>query len=155
MADSQRTVVLTEQLLAEVVRQSLREKGTFELTVTGYSMSPLLQPGRDRVLLAPADKERIREREILLFSREDGSLVLHRLLRRLKNGQLRMNGDGQVWTEDISRDQVIALVQKIRRNGKVIDCASRGYRFAAWLWTGTRPFRKGMLAVKRMVIRGG
>lgn len=155
MADSQRTVALPEQLLVELVRQSLREKRMFELTVTGYSMSPLLQPGRDQVLLVPADRERIREREIYLFSREDGSLVLHRLLARLKDGQLRMNGDGQVWTEDISRDQVIALVQKIRRNGRVIDCSSRGYRFAVWLWTGTRPFRKVMLAVKRMFIRGG
>lgn len=155
MADSQRTIVLSEHLLVELVRQSLRDKGMFELTVNGYSMSPLLQPGRDQVLLVPADRERIRERDILLFRREDGSLVLHRLLARLKDGRLRMNGDGQVWTEDISRDQVIARVQKIRRNGRVIDCASRWYRFAAWLWVGTRPFRKGMLAVKRMFIRGG
>lgn len=59
----------------------LDEGASVPVAVTGRSMAPFLQEGRDAVLLARFDAARLRPGHIVLFARADGTPVLHRVVR--------------------------------------------------------------------------
>ena len=134
----------------EHMMQQCFQRGTaFELTVTGSSMSPTLCHQRDSVWLVPLEVRPVKPLEILLYKRADSRLVLHRLIHIKKNGTLVMNGDGQVETEEISMDDVIAVAERIQRKGKSFSCDALGYQSYVRLWRFTRPFRRILVRMKK------
>ena len=67
-----------------------------KFTVSGYSMYPLLHSNADTVILTK--KQRIKKYDILLYKRENGEFVLHRVVGFMKeagkkNGTMCMAGD--------------------------------------------------------------
>lgn len=50
------------------------------LVVVGHSMEPFLVHERDQVLLSPITRE-VRKGDIILYQREDGQYILHRICR--------------------------------------------------------------------------
>ncbi len=132
---------MTPEIFANAVLPAIREGGSFVLTVTGFSMAPTLRPG-DPVLLASWEK--IRVGDILLFQRQSGEFILHRCVR-VRGDRLTMNGDAQVWTEEISKTQVRAKAVKRCRGGKW------GPFNPLWaaLWRYARPFRRLILGLWR------
>jgi phage repressor protein C with HTH and peptisase S24 domain len=53
--------------------------GSFVLTATGSSMEPFLKGGRDRVTLVPPGARPVRRGDVVLFQRDCGAFVLHRV----------------------------------------------------------------------------
>lgn len=131
---------LPEQQLLELIHASLELSGRFILTVTGCSMAPTLHHLHDRVELLPPGVRPPKPGEIVLFRRAGGGCILHRILRREKDG-FRVNGDAQNWTEWIRTEQVIAVVGRICRNGRWICCDAPWYRCYQALWRGLLPCR--------------
>ncbi|MCF0121606.1 MAG: S24/S26 family peptidase, partial [Oscillospiraceae bacterium] len=81
---------------------------TFSYTPNGYSMMPLIRPGRDTVVFS-AVKE-LRVGDIYLF-RRDGAIVLHRLIDNTDADSLAFLGDGNYIPETgIGRQDVLAVV---------------------------------------------
>ena len=78
-----RRVVSNQLLLGEYTRM-LREGLEVSLLIKGNSMYPFLVSNRDEVLLKEA-KDPLKEGDILLFRRQDGDYVLHRLIRIRKH----------------------------------------------------------------------
>lgn len=115
--------------------------GIIPLGVTGGSMMPFLKHLRDTVFIRKCSCEDLKKGQILLFKREDGRLILHRVRKVFSDGRLLMNGDGQVWYEIIECSQVIASVCEVERKGK--RSKSNSFRFKMWgfLWFPTRPLR--------------
>lgn len=113
----------------------------FPLTVTGQSMVPFLHHLQDRVLLVSPEQRKPRRGEILLCRRTDGSLVLHRCLKKYKDGSFLLNGDSQQWRERQSADTLLAVVDRFYRRGRLIDCDRLGYRLLTSIWMCCRPFR--------------
>lgn len=113
----------------------------FTLTVTGLSMVPFLHHLQDRVLLVSPEQRKPRRGEILLCRRPDGSLVLHRCLKKYKDGSFLLNGDSQQWCERQSADTLLAVVDRFYRRGKPVDCDQLGYRLLASGWMCCRPIR--------------
>ena len=111
----------------------------FPLRVTGHSMRPFLKEKRDTVWLISCDSPKIGQ--IVLFRRSDGHFVLHRVRKIRKDGSLTVNGDAQTWTETIRKDQVIARVTAVARDGKRKSCGSFSVRLRDALWYPTRPIR--------------
>ena len=121
------------------------------LTVTGNSMAPLLHHLQDTVLLRHPSRRKIRKGEILLCYRENGSMVLHRCRKIDRNGALHLCGDAQTHEETIRVQQVLAVVESIRRsNGTTLSCDSIPYRLSCSLWLTAYPFRRWLSALYRL-----
>lgn len=100
-----------------VIRDVLESGGEFQIYPRGTSMLPLLWQGRDWVtLVKPVEPPRIRD--IILYQRTDGSYVLHRIMKREKDGYV-LCGDNQAWLErGIQPEQIIGVVNAMGINGK-------------------------------------
>lgn len=94
--------------LLPLIRDVLASGEGFRLYPRGHSMEPMLYEGRDSVLLVRP--ENIRPGDVLLYRRDNGMFVLHRLIAVQKGGYL-MCGDHQSALEyGIRPEQVIAKV---------------------------------------------
>lgn len=122
------------------IKEALKSEAPVPLNVTGLSMMPLLKQRRDTVWLVSCDVDKIKKGDILLFERNNGKPVLHRV-RKIENDLLIMNGDALSYSETIEKRQVVAYVKKIVRKGKTIDTGSK--KLKAWnkLWNLTLHIR--------------
>lgn len=127
--------------------------GQFTLCVSGSSMNPFLVHGRDSVRLTKCSPQDFKKGRILLFKRPAGELVLHRVLRVLPDGRLVMNGDAQIWCEQISPDNAIAVVTDIECNGKKVSCKSLRYRAKIFVWQLLFPLRSLFFRVRNKLKR--
>ncbi|WP_418792217.1 S24/S26 family peptidase [Phosphitispora sp. TUW77] len=119
----------------------LAEGHTLRLPFEGLSMHPLLVGGRDEVIIAAASEKQLKRGDIVLYKRNDGTHVLHRI-HHIKNSMYYMVGDAQTWIEGpIREEQVLAFVTEIIRKGKTIPCSDCGYRLISGLWLLARPLR--------------
>lgn len=121
--------------VADSIEKTINDGGAVSLVVTGNSMSPFLKDGRDTVVLEKCSEKDFARGRILLFKRQNGALVLHRVRRILTDNRLEMNGDAQYWCETVEKSQVIGVVTKIFRDGKVLPCTKNT------LWHILKPLR--------------
>ena len=132
--------------LIPLIKESLDKDKHVIFVPSGSSMLPTLIGGKDEVTLARPDY--LKPLDIVLYEREDGIYVLHRLIG-IKNGEYLMFGDNQVYVErGIKRDQIIAKVIKFTHKGKKVDCSDRAYRFKSNLRVKTRAVRKIFTKIK-------
>lgn len=123
-----------------VIRDVLESGGEFQIYPRGTSMLPLLWQDRDWVtLVKPVDPPRIRD--IILYQRTDGSYVLHRILKREKDGYV-LCGDNQAWLEKgIQTEQIIGVVNALGINGKRYEKNSMRMQLYEQVWC-FMPLRK-------------
>ncbi len=141
MAVEQREHMLSPEQLAQMVTQALAHGGSFLLTVTGGSMVPTLLHRKSQVeLVAPGE---IQPGNIVLARRTNGSLVLHRVVRR-QGAVLTLNGDAQSWTEQVTMEQILARVSRICRKGRWYTLGTLSDKAYCQLWGLTRSLRPGM-----------
>ncbi len=126
--------------LEPLIRETLKKGFSFPILPHGQSMLPLLRPGVDEVHLSPLPSC-LSEGDIILYKREDGSFVIHRLMK-IKNSLYTFCGDSQViFEKGIKRNQLIAIVTKIVRDGEKIDL-SQNKKYLA--------YKKRLLAEKKL-----
>ncbi len=123
---------VTMEELAPLIRECVESGGSFRLKVTGTSMVPTFWPGRDSVVLKKNQK--IKNRDVILYLRDNGTYVLHRIIG-IKGNNLALCGDNQHVREyPIRKDQVIATVDGFYRKGRYVDSKNLIYRFLVFLW---------------------
>lgn len=123
-----------------VITELLLRGETVNLTVSGNSMSPFLIHERDQVLLSPV-KDKLKKGDIVLYQRESGDYVLHRL-RKVGTEYCQLIGDNQTQLErGVPRSRIIARVTAVRRNGKTLKPGNLCWEFFAKLWLYMIPFR--------------
>ncbi len=132
------------------IKETVARGGSFPLVVTGTSMLPFLEDGKDVVWLSACRPENIKKGDILLFERNDGKLVLHRVSQVLPNGMFEMNGDGLSWSEKIDAQSIIAVVTYIERNGKKLPCDNSFYNLKVSLWQSMMPVRGYIMKLYRI-----
>ena len=132
------------EILLEEYRNLLAGDDQIEalpLVVTGSSMTPFLVGGRDRVFLSRLNRP-ARPGDILLYRRRSGAYVLHRVFR-VEDGMLTMVGDAQQDLEPgIAPEQVIALVNRVERKGKLLGPGSFWWTFFEKVWIRVVPLRR-------------
>lgn len=138
----QQTRILSQDALAQAVTAAVAEGGSFTLNVTGGSMVPALLHEKSQVELVQAGK--VAPGQIVLVRRQDGSLVLHRVIRR-QGDMLTLNGDAQSWTEQAQVSQVLAKVSRVCRKGRWYEAGTATDKLYCNLWGMTRPLRPAML----------
>lgn len=101
--------------------ESALEKVGFVIhTIKGTSMMPLLDQNKDAVHLVPI-KDEPKVNDIVLFRRENGALVLHRIIK-IKDSIFIIRGDNCISSENVERRQIIARADAVYKDGKYIPC---------------------------------
>lgn len=134
--------------LIPVIRLQLENGGRSRLVVTGISMHPTLRHCRDMVELIPVTRE-LKRGDLILYQRENGIYVLHRIVTKPQNGEFICSGDHQWEPEPVSARQVIALVDTYIRGGKRIPVDAISCKLWVWFWVGVFPVRKPILKLRR------
>lgn len=105
--------------IEQTIRKVLARGGEFSFYPGGTSMQPFIVQGRDKVTLA-ALPDRIKKYDIILYKRENGTFVLHRVTGKKENAYI-FRGDNQFSDEyGIKREQMIGRVTEIIRGDEVI-----------------------------------
>lgn len=130
----------TEQYLT-LISRIIADGGQAAIPVRGDSMRPFLSDGKDAVLLGPvsAGKRKVRRGDIVLYQRESGQFVLHRVVRTDRSGpseySCQMRGDAQsVMEGPVRSGQIRARVLRVKRGGKWISRWSPCALFFRHLW---------------------
>lgn len=123
----------------------------------GYSMYPVIVPGRDAVVVQKEDTAKLKRGDVVLYRRDGSILVIHRIWRKDEKG-FYMVGDNQTEIEGPLRpDQIKGKMVTLIRNGKEIDVNSLLYRIPCSIWLFMRPIRRPVslaaAAVKRLLKR--
>ena len=138
--------VVSAEVLMEDYRRLLQEDEieALPLIVTGGSMTPFLIHGRDKVYLKKINRP-VRKGDIVLYQRDSGSYVLHRVYE-VKDSLYTMIGDGQdVLEPGIRQDQLVALVSFCVRKDKRLQPGDFWWEFFARVWISQISLRKPLL----------
>lgn len=145
------TVKVPTDELMQVVMLQLESGGVANLTVTGFSMMPMLRNLRDAVVLIPVP-EMLKTGDIALFRRDNGQYILHRVIKVVKDGYL-FCGDNQAELELVRHDQLIALVGGFTRKGKAHSLAEYSYRLYTTACIRLFCLRKPYIGMRRRLGR--
>lgn len=123
------------------IEQLLKDGSAIRLKPQGYSMYPLFHPGRDEAVIEAYPIHLLRRGDIILYRREQGILVLHRIFRITSDG-FYLVGDNQTEIEGPLRpDQIRGKMTGVVRNGKSFSVSHPVYRMLSSLWLFLRPIR--------------
>lgn len=128
-----------DQLIPQLLKL-LEEVPSVPLVISGDSMSPFLQHGRDAVYLSKLVQDPQRG-DMILYRRDNGSYILHRIYA-VTGATYTLIGDGQVSLEPgIHRDQMLAIVSAVRRNGRLLEPGNLCWEFYEKIWLRLLPLR--------------
>lgn len=139
------------EALSELVLLQLENGGKARLTVTGCSMQPMLYHRRDAVELKPVES-RQRPGDVILYRRENGQFVLHRIIGETPEGYICC-GDNQYMREQVAHTQLLAVVEGFTRKGKRYTTEALGYRLYTWVWVKLFFLRKYYIPIRRYLGR--
>ena len=112
------------------IRESLSNNGEVVFTVAGNSMRPLLTHRKDSVtLIKPAN---LKKYDMVLFTRSDGSPVLHRIINE-KDSTYLIRGDNCYYDEFVKREDIVAVVKSFTKKGKEKATTSSSYKIYCFL----------------------
>ena len=140
--------VASMEQLWEIMGPQLAQGGSVQLTVSGCSMYPMLRHREDTVNLRETTD--LKQGDLILFRREDGSFVLHRIIRAEEDGWICC-GDNQHVPEPVGRQQVLAKMTEFIRKGKAYSASHPGYKVYVAVWVWLFPVRRPLLAVRRFL----
>lgn len=112
----------------------LASKGeTVSTVVSGSSMTPFLSANRDCVFLKVPEKP-LKIGDIVLFTRENGDYVLHRI-RKIKNNNYYLVGDRQTALEGpVPLERIHCVVTAVKRKGRLISKKNPLWFFYSKIW---------------------
>lgn len=127
--------------------QRLDTAGVVIHTNKGTSMMPLLRENRDLMVIRKRGAGRFHKYDAVLFRRENGEYVLHRILR-VNPDSYWIVGDNCASGEIVGEEQVLGILTEIVRDGKTIPVASSGYRAFVRVWCALFPLRAAWILGK-------
>lgn len=132
--------------------KELLERGVLCRTTVGVSMRPLLREGKDLSFIERREPP-YRKYDAVLFRREDGTLVLHRILRLRADGMYFIAGDNCESGEWVRQADILGVLTKVRRGKKILSAQALRYRLYARLQAVAFPLRRLYRRQKRRVLR--
>lgn len=135
--------------------EKLLEQGKrLRIKPRGYSMYPLIVPGRDEVFVERVSPESLRRGDVVLYRRRDENiLVLHRIWKR-KGDAFFLVGDNQKEIEGpLEASQIKGKMTGILRNGHEISTSNVIYLLYSRIWLWLRPCRSQISRVIHKIRR--
>ena len=150
-----RNVDISLEELSPLMEEILGRGESFEMTVTGSSMRPMLLHRISRVRLAPP--RALQRGDLPLDRRRNGAYVLHRVTDVTEDGYT-FCGDAQWHLEKgIGQEQIVAVATDFARRNRWVSCTSGIYCIYWRFWLWIRPLRRivfgGWRRVKRKVAK--
>ena len=146
------TIRVSIHELAPSIAEITAAGGTVEMTVAGNSMKPTLLNRESTVRLTAITEPK--RGDMVLYRRDSGVYVLHRVVKVCGDGSCVFCGDAQYQPETgIRRDQMLAVVCAFCRRRRWISCDDPRYRCWWRLCVGLRGWRRVSAAVKRRLRR--
>lgn len=132
----------------DVVCDLLRQGKTYvNVPVTGGSMVPFLHSG-DAVYLDPPPK-RLRRGDIVLYTRQNGDYVLHRIRSVYPDGSLIVVGDAQQHLEPLRSARCVhGIVVSARHKDELITPKSPRWWFYRHIWLWLLPWRHRLMNLR-------
>lgn len=138
--------------LSGLLRLQIDRGGSAPLTVTGFSMLPMLANRRDRVYLTRLTHDP-RRGDVILYRRENGQYVLHRVIYPEDLLGCQCCGDNSWTLELVHRTDILGIVHAFQRKGKDYTVRAPAYRLYSYLWTSLFPFRRPLIHSRRLLGR--
>ncbi len=111
--------------LFPLIEEGIARNGKYRFYPRGVSMQPLLYAGEDSVELSRACD--INKYDMLLYQRDDGSFVLHRVVK-VRGDLIDFCGDAQCFVEKgVRRDQIKAGVYAFYKGERRIEVTDKKY----------------------------
>ena len=130
------------------IERSIKELGYAVAPIAGTSMMPLLKEGRDRVELEPCSQERLKKGDVVLYKKNDGTLVLHRIIKTENGEFFTVLGDHQFNNDEwVNKNQIIAVACGFFIKGRYVNEKTRWYRLYKKIWLCNLNVRRIILAV--------
>lgn len=104
----------------------IRRSGYIVYTNKGDSMMPLLRQDRD-LLVIRAVTAPLKKNDVVLFKRENGAYVLHRIIKVCGMGMYRVCGDNRDYAEPVPEEWIIGILTEIIRDGQHITMQDPSY----------------------------
>jgi len=128
------------QTYTQDIEKLLKDGNCIRFKPQGYSMYPVLVPGRDEVVVAPIEEgQSLKRGQVALYRRykangEKDILVLHRIWRVNEQG-IYMVGDNQKEVEGpLPTTQMLGIATTIYRKECEISTKNRGYCLITGVW---------------------
>lgn len=101
----------------------LKEKTEVEILTSGVSMRPMLREHRDIVIIERVNRP-LKENDVPLYRRKGcDRLVLHRIVKKKKDGGYVIRGDNLLDNEYSVKDEdIVGVLKAFYREGKYYDC---------------------------------
>lgn len=129
--------------VCELLRQGQKHVA---IPVTGGSMVPFLHNG-DMAYLDLPDSP-LKKGDIVLYTRDSGRYILHRIKKINKDGSFIIVGDAQQELELLPRREMIhARVTSARHRGKLIQPGQPRWWFYQHIWLNIVPIRHFLMAL--------
>lgn len=130
------------------IERSIKELGYAVVPITGTSMLPLLKEGRDLVELEACSQERLKKGNVVLYKKNDGTLVLHRIIKTENGEFFTVLGDHQFKNaERVNKNQIIAVARGFFIKGRYVNEKTRWYRLYKKIWLSSLTVRRCFLAL--------
>lgn len=137
--ESQTRVLPPEMLIPELLAL-LEQTPSVPLTISGNSMTPFLAHGRDTVFLSKVTRP-LKKGDMIFYRRQNGQYVLHRICR-VHPDSFDLVGDAQTYIETgIRPEQVLAVVNTVRRKGRLLEKGHFWWDFFEMFWLRIIPLR--------------
>ena len=114
--------ILSLKDASPVIEEILLSGGKVKILASGKSMEPVILDGQDTVVLKKVEKP-LQKNDIVLFKRENGNLVLHRIIA-VDGKKITLRGDSQWTTETVDTSRVMGVLDAIERNGRSLKADS-------------------------------
>lgn len=132
--------------------KELSENGRLVYCNVGDSMLPLIRQDKD-LLVIEKPKKRIKKYDVILYKRENGQYVLHRILA-VKNGGYVLCGDNRYYREyGVQPSQILGVLTSVIREGNEIPVDKFGYKLYSHLWCDFFYIRAGVLYFKNAFLK--
>ncbi len=138
-------------LNANIERQ-LQEQGYYVSTTVGWSMYPMLRNRRDRIVVLPIGRDRLKKYDLPLYRRPDGKYILHRIID-VRDGLYVIRGDNTYVKEYIPDEWILGYVSEFYREEHHVLTSAKGYRRYAAFWNWIYPVRWLFVKARRFAQR--
>ena len=120
--------------------QELVKNGVIAFVPSGNSMWPTLKH-KGQSVIVKLKTEKLKPMDVALYRREDGTNVLHRVMRATDSGYV-MCGDSQFTLEKVNEDCVYGVMAGFYRGKRYVEVSDTGYIEQVKTWYAHERRRK-------------
>lgn len=133
------------------IERCIKELGCAVVPTEGTSMLPLLKEGKTLVEVEAIKPKQFKKGDVVLYRKNDGTLVLHRIVKAESGDVFTILGDHQYKNaEQVDKEHILAVMTGFTTNGRRVDEKTLWYRIYKKIWVGSLFLRRCCLAFLRI-----